>query len=393
MPRTADVALIGAFHLANQEGAGTQYLVKTPAGVLYCICINALVDVGFTKSLDNGLTWSGTTSIFSGSATALAIWYDKWSNLAGELIHCAYQESGTDDTLYRTIDTASADALSTQTVILAGTSTQAGGALSIARSRGGNVYCATMIDAGIEGGFMRLLNANVPNGAWDAARTTVWEASTQDQIILLPGWAADNQDMMAFFWDASADEISSKLYDDSANSWGESSIATGMVDTVATTQWPMFAAAVDITNSRNLLAAWTQADLANADLRCWHVTESAITEVTNVVLNSTDDQGMVSIGIDTATQDWYVFYCGKSDGSETYPTSIHIYCKISTDDGTTWGAENQVSNFLIGVSCLVGCPRFTLPIGVLRMTGTTFWEARYIAPIVQPHAAHQMFGG
>lgn len=394
MARTADV-LFGSFSAANFNGAGTGCLVKTPSGVWYVVYIEGASDVVFVKSTDGGLTWSATTSIFSGTATAVSIWYDRWSNIAAGLIHVAWQESVTDDTLYRTINTESSDALSTQTTITTGASTLAGGFLSIARARGGNVYCRTQIDAGTEGGFFRLPNANVPNGAWDAARTINEAGATQDQMLLLPGWAADNQDMMAFFWDASADEISRQLYDDSANTWAETSIATLMVDQVATTAFPHFAAAVDITNSRNLLVAWSDIDLLNADLRCWHVTESAITEVANVVQNSTDDQGLCAIGINTANEDWYVFYGGKADGSETFPTAINIYYKVSIDDGATWGAENLLTNAARNTTCLFGCPRFTLPIGVVINSVETPQDyGRYAGAVAQqPSAALMMIGG
>ncbi len=320
-------------------GAGVKYLVKTPGGVFYLVFIDADSDVSFTKSTDGGVSWSTPTVVFAGSATAISIWYDRWSNISAGLIHCAYSESVTDDTLYRSIDTENSDTLGTQTTIFAGMSTAGAGLLSITRARGGNLYCKTTIDAGAEGGFFRSTDV----GATWGSRTDIEALATTDQCILMPGWAADNQDIMAFFWDASADEISRVLNDDSGNTWAETSIATTMVDTTASTSFPHFAAAVDITNSRNLLVAWSAIDLANADLRCWHVTESAITEVTNVVLNSTDDQQLCAIGIDTDTQDWYVFYAGKSDGSETAGGALNLYYKISTDDGATWGAETLLT--------------------------------------------------
>jgi len=310
------------------NGAGTNYVIRTPTGVMYVVYVDTASDVAFRKSDDNGITWSNPVSVFAGSVTALSIWYDRWSNISAGLIHCAYQESATDDTLYRTIDTESSDALSTQTSIFAGLSTATGGHLSITRSRGGNVYCKTVIDAGAEGGFYRLPNANVPSGAWDAARTVDETIATTDQMILLPGFAADNQDLIAIFWDASANEISRKLYDDSANSWSESSIATSMVEGIATTAWPHFDAAVDLTNSRIVLVAWSAVDTSGADLRCWTITESSISEVTNVVLNSTDDQGMVAISINEDNPDhWNVFYCGATGGGETFQSAVNIYCK------------------------------------------------------------------
>jgi hypothetical protein len=358
MATRADISFAQTPTLLQFNGGGVQYIVQTPDNVLYIAYVDTLSDVAIRKSTDGGFSWSNPIVVFAGTVTALAVWYDRWSNIAAGLIHIAYTESVTDDTLYRTVDTESSDALSTQTVIFAGATTAAGGALSISRARGGNVYCATMIDAGAEGGFFRLPAANVPSGAWDAARTTVFEGATQDQVILVPGWAADNQDMMAFFWDASANEISRKLYDDSGNSWGEVSIATSMVDQAAATAFPHFAATVDITNSRNLLVAWSAIDTLNADLRCWHITESAITEVTNVVLNSVDDQALCAIGIDEKER-WYVYYGGKSDGSETFLTSINIYHKGSTDGGVTWGPETIITTAPFDITWLITCPRYS----------------------------------
>lgn len=343
-------------------GAAFNHVVQTPDGVLYVVFLNANSDPVYRKSLDGGVTWNEPVQIAAITATALAVWYDRWSNISAGLIHCAYTDSGTSDTLYRTIDTESSDALSTQTTIFAGTSQASGQHLSICRARGGNVYCDTVIDAGAEGGFHRLLNANVPNGAW-ASRTSPEAIATNDFIILQPGWAADNQDMLAFFWDNSASEVSRYVYDDSANSWAETSIAASMTKASQNTSFPCFAAAVDISNSRSLLVAWSATDSANADLRCWHVTESAITEVTNVVLNSTDDQGTCAIGIDTSTGHWYVFYCGESGGSETFPTAVGIYYKKSTDSGSTWSAEARLDTFstTIPIETIFTVPRFTGP--------------------------------
>jgi hypothetical protein len=341
--RRPDILVAQTTGVIQFSGAGTHYIIQTGMKVLYMIYVDTGSDVAFKKSLDGGLTWTVPTVIYAGTVTNLSVWYDKWSGLSSNYIHVAYTESVNDDTLYRAIDVDSADALSTQTVIFAGASTAAGGCLSIVRARGGNVYCATMIDAGTEGGFFRLPNANVPSGAWDAARTTVFEAASGDMVILAPGFAADNQDIIAIFWDASADEISRKIYDDSANTWAETSIATSMVDQAAATAFPHFNITINLTDSKIILVAWSAVDTANADLRCWTIDESSISEKTNVVLNSTDDQGLCAICLDLQTNYWWVFYAGKSDGSETYTSALKIYCKVSKDSGTTWGPETLCS--------------------------------------------------
>lgn len=353
----ADVLAAQTGAAVQFSGGGTQYLIQTPAGVLYLVYNDSLQDLAFKKSTDGGLSWSPPTVLFTGTLTALSVWYDRWSGISGDLIHCAYIESATDDVLYRSIDAASSDALSTQTTIFDGASTAAGGCLSISRARGGNLGCYFAIDAGAEDGYAKSTDVGA---TWSAAADPS-EASTQDQVILLPGWAADNQDMMLIFWDASANEISRKLYDDSADSWAETSIATSMNDQPAATAFPHFDAVVDIANSRNVLIAWNGVDAANADLQAWTITESAITALTDVVTNGTDDQGLAALGIATDTGYWYAMYAGKSDGSEDFLTATHIYYKVSKDSGTTWGPETQLTRAALAYKWLITAPRFTGP--------------------------------
>jgi len=391
MARRADIKF---HHIspAQYQGAGTNYPIQTPTGVLYQVLIDNGTDTVFIKSTDGGLTWSAATVVYTGTVNNLSVWYDRWSGIPAGLIHCAYTQTSSHDTFYRTINTESSDALSTETTIFAGTSAASpGGHISIARARGGNVYCKTCIDAGVEGGFFRLPNANVPNGAWDAAKTIDEALATTDQMILLPSWNADTQDMMAFFWDASADEISRKLYDDSANSWAETSISTGMVDNVPGNAFPHFAATVDLTNSRNILVAWNGIDTANADLLGWIVTESAITAFTTpVVLNGTDDQGLCAIGLDTVTGWWLVVYAGKSDGSETWPTAFNFYCKVSKDTGATWGPETKMSTAIyVQTRWLATIPRFTGGFKYVTMDDTSlavYYTGRINIDVVQPRA-------
>jgi hypothetical protein len=138
-----------------------------------------------------------------------------------------------------------------------------------------------------EGGFYRLPVANFPSGAWDAAMTVDEAIATLDQIILLPDLtAADTQDIMAIFQDASVTETSRKLYDNSANSWAEASINNAITELSTATAFANLATAVDLTNSQVILLVWTNTDTLNADLLCYTITNSAITAKTDVVTNS-----------------------------------------------------------------------------------------------------------
>lgn len=397
MPRRMDQNVCDIV-AAHWNGASTNYIVRANNGSFYMFYIDALSDVSYRKSSD-GQNWGpAVLAATAGTTTNLAVWYDRWTDptgVLGDRIHFTLTDSGNDDTFYRTLNTAD-DTLSTQTTIFLGASTAAGGHLSITRAVGGNVYVKTVIDAGAEGGFFRLPTANVPSGAWDAARTVDEAIATLDQMILLPDYdAADTQDIMAIFWDASADEISRKLYDDSANSWSETSIAGSMVELSTATGFANFAVAPDPTNTRHILVAWSATDTLNADLRCWTVDASSITETAaNVVLNSTDDQGLCAVAIDTATGWWHVFYGGKSDGSETWNTALNIYTKVSQDSGATWGPETRMtlaSGSTATLRHLYTCPRFTGPtIFAYVRDGAQTDDLRVNIDMTEPRAAYQL---
>jgi len=319
-------------------------VVHANNGAKYIVFVDGNSDVAYSKSTDGGYTWAERVIVYTGTVTALAVYYDRWSGRSTDKIRCAYAQSGGNDILYRDIDTANSDALGTETTVFNGASTASGGALTICTGRNGHIRVAGSIDAGAEDGAW----SSTDDGAtWGDTIADPSEGATQDQYLLLPGWNADTADIQLIFWDASAEELSVKRYDDSGNSWAETSIATSMTDTPAATHFRNFDAAVDLINSQNVVVAWSDDDVANAGLRCWKITDLAVTEVTNVVQNSTDDQGMCAISIDTNTGHWYVFYGGKSDGSETWNTNVTLNYKVSTDQGVTWSTERQVSTTVI----------------------------------------------
>jgi len=374
-------------HSGTFTGAGISYVIETPAGNLYVVYIDNSVDVVFVKSTDGGRTWTAPTSVFVGTVQALAVWYDRWSNISAGKIHCAYTDSAIDDILYRSIDTENSDNLGTETTIFAGSTAIAGGALTITRARGGNLVVAGSIDAGTEDGAWESADTGA---TWASAIADPSEAATQDQYLLLPGWNADTQDVMLIFWDASADGLSVKRYDNSANSWAETSIATGMVDQQAITAFPHFAAAVDLANSRNLVVAWSAVDTLGADLRCWIIDDTTITELTNIVLNSTDDQGLCAISI-LANGEWIVYYAGKTDGSETFTTSVGIYFKVSKDSGSTWGAETQFAARQFNRRALFAVPRcYMSRLYALSSQVTTGYVLSIILDAQFPRVSYQM---
>lgn len=322
---------------AATYNAGSNYTVVTPTGVIYSIVIGPGTDPGFYKSTDRGVTWGSFTALKACTGTNIAVWADWWSGItATAYIHVVYTDSGTDDTFYRYIDTANSDTLGTERTVYAGSSTAAGGFLSITRARGGNLICATCIDAGAEYDTVRSTDLFVNK----TSISEVWEGATSDKAILFPNPdSADNQDVMAIFIDDSAVEASLKKYDDSGDSWSEASI----VGTLGSTVWyDIGSLAYDAANSQYVMLIWNGLDAANADLLCYTLKDAGATAKTDVVTNSTDDQGRAILCIIGSR--WTAIYKGLSDGSETYSTELNYYYKVSTDGGTNWGSETLFKN-------------------------------------------------
>jgi len=335
--------------------ASTQYLVEDNSGNIYYFYNQPYTGfIEYLKSTDGGISWSRPV-IVSGTKVVsyLTIWYDRWSGINGGLIHVAYLDIGGHDLCYKNINTESADALSSETIIFNGVSTDFDGTVSITRTRGGNLLCCGCIDQGVES----FSKKSTDIGATWATIASPYEA-TKDRLILMPGWATDNQDGICFYYDNSATEISRKLYDDSANTWSETSIATGITFPLPTAYSPSMAATVDIVNASNVLTVWTNYDFSTAKLRCWKVTEAAITEVANIIPSSLGKQGLCGISIDTDTQYWYAFYGGKSDGSGTWNTSVLLCYKISKDQGVTWENEIVLPTYTNAFARIFVAPRF-----------------------------------
>lgn len=350
---------------STSTGAGTLGMVEANNGDLYWVHIDSNSDVVYVKSTDGGETWGSAVVLLTGTSASVSVWFDRWSGIAAGKIHVIYISNN--DVFYRSIDTENSDTLTAATTVFDGASSASGCAMSITRARGGNLYAKVMIDAGAEGGFFR----SVDGGANWTSRTDSEALAASDQWALVPGFAADNQDIMCIFMDASASEISRCIYDDSGNSWAETSIATSITALAASTAYPNFAVAVDLANSQIVLAVWTAADALNADLLCFTVTESAITPKTDVITNSTDDQGLVAIGIDTDSGDWDVFYFGASDGADNFTSQITVRHRVSTDDGATWSSATVVLPRLNTAFGLWMTPRFaTDMVAVVHSIGT-----------------------
>ncbi|GAI44710.1 unnamed protein product, partial [marine sediment metagenome] len=169
--------------------------------------------------------------------------------------------------------------------------------------------------------------------AWTSEESP-WEADSH-YILLFPGNEADNQDVWAIFWDASADEISLKTYDDSGNSWSEQLISASMTESSAHLQMD---GAVRLSDGHLIFAAWSQYDNAAADLMVWDINGAgSITAKTNVITD-TAEYFAVSVFINQVNDDIYVAYVGGT----TAGSLVAAFYQKSVDGGASWGGQTAL---------------------------------------------------
>lgn len=352
--------LAGSFHGAHPVRS------KSTVGTWYAFFVSANnQDFFFTKTTNYGVTWATPTLIKAGTVVGFAVHAD-WETPGdtGDKIHVAYMETGGNDVLYNAINTASSDALVGELTVFNGASISAGAGtcLDITKAKGGLIHVVFDIDGGTEDGHYKA-DANPPTAFATADGSGAFtEGAVSDYYLLFPAPLAATEDIWAVFWDRSANGVTLKTYDDSASSWSEATIIAdaGATDLAASTALPQFSGSCRASDGHLILAVWENADTNAAKLRVFDIASAAsITEKTNVVTSSTDDQAMCAVGIDSTGSVIYVFYAGSTDGADTAYTSLGIYYKSSSDGGTTWGAETAVSSADRAVTELWCAPNFS----------------------------------
>lgn len=334
----ADITIESSGGGITNESTQPRSLVWVNKNTGYLIGKDSQLDLNYYKTTDGGENWGSAVQLENNATNNLAIWYDKWTDGdSGTLIHVAWIDVTTDDIEYRTIDTSD-DSLSSVVTVFSGSSTTGttgdwtGWCISITKARGGNIYVGGWIDTSGENGFWR----STDGGSSFGSRATVCDGNAVDRIMFMPGSEADNQDIWCFYQDVDANEITLKVYDNSGDSWSESSQIAGMIEN---SDFFGFDCVERFSDNHVILVLWDRHNaIATPDpaLECYDVTDSSTwTQKTNI--KSGDSiYGICAILLDQATDNLYVAY-------QTSTSTGHIKYKSSSDGGTTWGSETDLS--------------------------------------------------
>ena len=318
-------------------------LVWTSASVGYFFYIDSDNDFKYAKTVDGGANWSAAVAEIDSDTTITAlvfdVWYDQWTpGDSGTTIHIWWSETDLDDISYRALNTSN-DSFGNK-IQVASFSTAAsarGNFVSGTKAKGGNLYVVGTVDAAAECEFARSTDGG---GTWDLTRVSPLETCA-DQGFLFPGNAADTNDIWMLYDDIDAEALTLKANDDSADSWSESVASAPITDdtTLGTGEYP-FSGSIRQSDGHLIVATHSALDNAATDFEMWDINGTgSFTALTDITTNI-DDNYYSSVYINQSTDDIYISYAGKRDGSETLGTTVGVYYTKSTDDGANWTAND-----------------------------------------------------
>lgn len=332
MADTLITAAIAATNGQRQTPWGPYWANPTDAVAIYVDDGNDLAAM-FTG--DGGATWGNFAQAEGGNAVGVACYFEpETPGITGDVVHVTWMDIGTNDFRYASVD-ISTQTWSAVTSIIGGAT---GGTRNLLRTavtetRDGNLLM-TYVDqtAGISG-----CERSVDGGASWAARADPYEANVADFILLFPANTADPADAAALFWDRSANAISVKMYDHSANTWTETAILVGMTEDSNYQGWD---GATLHSDGLIYAGAWSAINNPAADLRTFTINPNSIaaptidTSTANVVTNQ-DASGGCAILINQQNDDIYIAYL---KGGAWLTSVIPVY-HLSGDQMASWGVE------------------------------------------------------
>ncbi len=330
---TVDSAVYTLLHNVQQPRS----LVWVNHTTGYIFFIDSGEDLHYRKTIDAGASWGTEATIRTGTVPKFAIWYDKWTDGdSGDVIHIVWQDILLDDFVYNSFNTND-DTLDGEVTAFTGVSFLTGDgwdqqSMSITKSKGGIIYVGGWGDNAGENDFSK---ATMGGGIATSFtnKTSMADGDAVDKIMFLPGNEEATDDIWSMYQDVSANEITVKVYNDSADSWSESAAITSMSEVANFFGWDSMERHSD---NHALLTLWSEHESATGDIEFWDLTNSSLfTAKANVV---TDDSAYSVVGmmINQQNDDIYVAYqTGTITGSIVY--------QKSTDDAGSWDNESAMS--------------------------------------------------
>lgn len=330
----ADIQIDGYVQNTLYEHETPRSLVWTSPTVAYVFYTDSNYYFVYSKTTDGGQNWGAAVTIKGVTATLkrYSIWFDKWTNGdSGDIVHMTYGDSTGDDVYYISLDTSS-DTLGTPVLIFEGESFVSGrwslACTSLIKTRGGNLCCGGWYDDDADD---LMFYKSEDDGATWTSKAAVGDGLLVDRIMFVNGGETDTNDFLCIYQDVSANALTVKTYDDSANSWSESST----IDTITEVSYFFGFDAIDRHSDDHVILAMRESP-TSGDLAVWDITDGSTYTKKTDVKTSVSSYGIVGLVINQQTDDLYVTYTSAT-------TTGSIKYKKSTDGGSNWGSETALS--------------------------------------------------
>ena len=297
------------------------------------LVFNSGGDLTACRTTDGGATWDTSTTVLAAVPDSMAAEFDRSiPGNTGTNVNIVYADLSDQDFTFVNYDIATG---------LFGTPVDLSASVSanmdqtwIARTRAG-------------GYLVGVYNTTAGTGlAWKSTDGVSWssittpaEAGGEDYLLGISVNTGDTADAGVLYLDTSANELTIKMWDDSAGTWTESgSMALTKTDSSRT-----FDAKTRLSDGKVICGVWNQTDNAAADLNMYEINANSIasptiTPLADAVTNLAES-GSIGLFIDQNSNDIYAAYA--KGGTWFSTTTVHY--RKSTDDGASWGSEQSYS--------------------------------------------------
>jgi hypothetical protein len=316
-------------------------IVFTTDQIGYVFYVDSTGVASYRKTTNGGTTWGTNVTVDSQTdVMSVAVWYDQWTpgDTTGTNIYIATNDGA--DVWYRALNTAT-DTFGAAVVNATGANqggafTAGANAVSITKATNGVIYMG-IVDA--TDSFVIKCSTTCGTATnWTEAGTNPFAVSDNDYVILLPLAAGD---VLAIWWDSSADDILSNEYEDGAGTWGGAWTTVDANADENATYDAAFSATLDKATNTIYLAYVDDAatiGAANDDIKTASYDGSTWTAKSDIITND-PNRGItnVSLSYDMTKNAIYAVYSVIETANYTLTGSN--YSVRSTDSMSTWSSE------------------------------------------------------
>ncbi len=334
----SDAAINGTSHL--QSGSQTVFIDDQTG---YKFFRDALGYCVYRKTTNAGASWTGTTTVDSQTdCVQITVWYDKWTpGSASSSIHIATLDTTSDIVWYNRLDTTNDNLLLGGSPVNAavnsgqtGTITEGGNTISITRGTDGTIYIGSIDNT----------DAYVVECTVTCQTTTNWTETgtrpfgrTNNYAMLRP---LAGGDIIAIHRDINVEDMGSKVWHNGTGLWDAATTTFDANATDNTTYDVGMAAVVSSTTPGNVYLAYIARNAAlgtDDQIRGAIYNGTSWATTTDVITATTSGLTNVAMGLDSATNDVYVAYTGRTIAATA--NTGNVYWKWATSSMRNWSPD------------------------------------------------------